>query len=95
VVNGYQALFGNTTGTRNIGVGGNALLNNATGNDNVGIGSGHAVRRRRLSSNVAVGSNALSKARGRLNIALGQDAGANVIGVHSDSIEIGQQGPRR
>jgi trimeric autotransporter adhesin len=43
-------------------------------------------------ANIAVGSGALAKARGRRNIALGPDAGANVSGVRSDNIEIGNRG---
>jgi hypothetical protein len=38
------------------------------------------------------GAGALAKARGGRNIALGRDAGANVAGVRSDNIEIGNKG---
>ena len=92
VATGNDALDSNTTGSDNVATGPDALRVNTTGSDNIALGQGVLRANVSSNSNVGVGSNALAKVRGRRNIALGPDAGANVSGLRSDNIEIGNKG---
>jgi hypothetical protein len=90
---GDRAMFSATSPSGNVAVGGNALQQNTSGSENVALGQ-YALRDNDLGlGNVAVGRLALSFLNGgaHRNIALGYEAGINVLGG-SDNILIGNTG---
>ncbi len=106
--NGYQALQSNTTGSANTGTGYGSLtqnttggyntgdgyltLNNNTGDFNTAIGA-EAMQANTGSYNTAVGFEALqSNGSGSNNIAIGLEAGTNLMAANSYNIDIGSEG---
>jgi len=76
---GYDALFGNQTGTYNMATGANALYNNRTGNRNVAGGYNALFGNQAGNFNTAIGFRALYQNTDSNNVALGFNAGSNVI----------------
>jgi hypothetical protein len=84
------ALFSNTIGRFNTGVGEGALFSNTEGNDNTAIGAGALADNTGGSENVAVGLNALGNSTGDNNVALGNLAGFSQT-TGSNNVYIGTQ----
>jgi trimeric autotransporter adhesin len=95
---GAQALYSNSTGYGNTAVGGGALVLNTNGSVNTAIGMLTLENNQNGAYNTAAGYEALASlgsltgAGGSNNIALGYNAGGNLIGNESDDIEIGNAG---
>jgi hypothetical protein len=86
-VNGYQALYSNTTGSSNTAVGYSSLYSN-TGSYNTAIGAGTLYSNTTGADNTAVGSNSLyHNTTGSFNIAIGSSAlNANTTGNQNTAI---------
>ena len=90
VATGYKALRNNTTGSYNTAMGNNALENNTTALSNTAIGYQSLYNNTTGTDNVAIGTNALlANISGTYNIAIGNGAGINTIGIHHNTISIG------
>jgi hypothetical protein len=73
---GYVALSANTTGDFNTAVGSQALFQNTTGNYNTAIGVLALGLNVDGSQNTAIGIQALHQSTGKMNIAIGDNAGS-------------------
>ena len=88
---GFSVLTSNTTGFYNTAAGVDALIFNTTGHDNTAIGVSALYNNTTGISNTAVGVNALVANTGNENIAVGANAGFNLLSG-GNNIYIGNQG---
>jgi uncharacterized coiled-coil protein SlyX len=88
---GDRAMISNTTGFTNTAVGLFALQNNVDGNSNTAVGAAALQNNISGSSNQAFGRGALRFATGSNNIAIGREAGANML-TANNVISIGSPG---
>jgi trimeric autotransporter adhesin len=79
VADGYNALFSNEAGFQNTAIGANALYSNTTGNRNVAEGYNAFFSNEIGNRNTAIGFRALYQNSGSDNVALGFNAGSNLI----------------
>jgi len=85
---GSTSLTNNSSGHWNTAVGYGSLNSNTTGMNNVAVGSTSMYNKEGTNSgNVGVGSNTLRYVRGGYNVAIGNDAGAN---LGSSSTNVGE-----
>jgi hypothetical protein len=88
---GVASMPANTTGTQNTGIGNGALDSNTTGSYNTGLGElslGFCISG---NYNTSIGGYSLENSTGDANIALGYDAGVNLI-TGTNNIYIGNSG---
>jgi len=89
--NGYVALSANTTGDFNTAVGSQVLFQNTTGHHNTAIGVLALGLNVDGSQNTAIGVQALHQSTGKMNIAIGDNAGS-ALTIGKRNIYLGHPG---
>ncbi len=89
---GNVALYHNSAGDSNTAIGASSMALSISGNNNVAIGYKSLLSNTEGNNNIAIGYKALASNQGSGNVAIGYEAGIELLGQISNKLYIGNSG---